>query len=468
MLCPIRGIRTRIATTGWQKQSRHWSGLTLNKANRGLGGHDSSGTSAVSDFSAPRSTIRNGRVVRRFAIPLSSVNIGMVVILLLAANGALYRFGAATGIVWSLATAICVLWFLRSPRMMSNLLARHWALLLLPLFAILSTVWSGARAFTLFDSVQMLFTAIISLRIVQVFSTRQLMIALLISLGGATILSVLNMLSGALQPVYEVNGALLGIFTQKNNFAKAVFWGAFAATALSLMHGKPLIGVIVSALTFPLTLMALSKTGQLGYGFILLLLLLAAMRQLPIRTRIMLPLLLGTTFFSLIAVYVATGGAPIGDFLMLMGKSPTLTGRTVIWGLGIEVWRENILVGIGLNTFWNSPAYADAVNFIAANVDDGLHGFHNVYVEYLVAFGIIGGGYTIGLLVFAWGRLLRAYLLTRSLDLAVWLAIMSALIVFGGFEDSFSKPRSGHLMLAFMAISYAQTTARQLREGRFR
>ena len=439
---------------------RFWSGMALKRAKCGHGWYR---TSAVSDTSAPRSTIRQGRVVPRFAMSMTSVNIGLVAILLLAANGALYRFGPVTGIIWNVATAICVFWFIRSPRAMSNLLAQHWALLLLPLFAILSTVWSGARTYTFYDSVQMLFTAIISLRIVNVFTTRQLMIALMISMGGATILSVANMLTGALQPVYEVNGALLGIFTQKNNFAKAVFWGAFATTALSLMYRRPIIGIVVSAVTFPLTIMALSKTGQLGYGFIPVLLLLAALRRLPISSRIMLPALFGLTLAALAVVYTVTGGALIGDFLILMGKSPTLTGRTVIWGLGLEVWRENMLVGIGLSTFWNSPAYADAVNFISANVDDGLQGFHNVYVEFLVAFGIIGGGYVIGMLGFTWARLLRAYLVTRSLDVAIWLAIMTALIVFGGFEDSFSKARSGHLMLAFMAISFAQTTARRLR-----
>jgi hypothetical protein len=82
-------------------------------------------------------------------------------------------------------------------------------------------------------------------------------------------------------------------------------------------------------------------------------------------------------------------------------------------------------------------------------------------VEYLVAFGIIGGGYVIGMLAITWARLMRAYLLTRSLDVAIWFAIITALIVFGGFEDSFSKPRSGHLMLAFMAMSYARTAARR-------
>lgn len=412
------------------------------------------------DYSGPASSLPPERIKRHFAVSMDSIIIGLLVVLFFTANGAVNRFGAVTGLVWMAATALSLVWFLRSPRLMSNLLSQHWAIMLLPLFAILSTVWSVSPAETALVGVQMLFTTVISLRIVTVLSTRQIMIALMIALGVATIASVLNLVVGFLPPVYEVNGAFLGIFTQKNALAKAVFWFAFATTAVSLMYRRPLIGIFCTLVTFPLTIIALSRTGQIGYIFVLILLMLAAMRQLPVQSRILLPVLFGLTFAGLAFVYVATGGALIADFLVLMGKNPTLTGRTVIWGLGLSVWQDNFLVGIGLNSFWSSPAYADAVAFIANNVDDGLHGFHNVYVEYLVAIGIIGAGYLVGLMVLAWVRLLRAYLTTRSLEAAIWLAILTGLIVFGGFEDSFSKPRSSHFMLAIMAFSVARRFTR--------
>lgn len=413
----------------------------------------------MSDYSGPASSLPPERVKRHFAMSMTSINIGLVVVLFFTANGAVNRFGAVTGLVWTAASALSLFWFLRSPRLMSTLLAQHWAILLLPFFAILSTAWSEAPAETALVGVQMLFTTVISLRIVAVLSTRQIMIAMMIALGTATAASVLNLAVGFLPPVYEVNGAFLGIFTQKNSLAKAVFWFAFATTAVSLIYRRPSIGILCTLATFPLTIIALSRTGQIGYAFILILLVLAAMRQIPIQSRILLPVLFGLTFAGLALAYVATGGALFADFLVLMGKNPTLTGRTVIWGLGLSVWQENMLVGIGLNSFWTSPTYADAVAFISSNVDDGLHGFHNVYVEYLVAVGIIGAGYLAGLMVQAWVRLLRAYLTTRSLEAAIWLAILTALIVFGGFEDSFSKPRSAHLMLAIMAFAKAKRVA---------
>ena len=412
------------------------------------------------DYSGPASSLPPERIKRHFAVSMDSIIIGLLVVLFFTANGAVNRFGAVTGLVWMAATALSLVWFLRSPRLMSNLLSQHWAIMLLPLFAILSTVWSVSPAETALVGVQMLFTTIVSLRIVTVLSSRQILIALMIALGVATIASVLNLVVGFLPPVYEVNGAFLGIFTQKNNLAKAVFWFAFATTAVSLIYRRPSIGILCTLVTFPLTIIALSRTGQIGYIFVLILLMLAAMRQLPVQSRILLPVLFGLTFAGLAFVYVATGGALIADFLVLMGKNPTLTGRTVIWGLGLSVWQDNFLVGIGLNSFWSSPAYADAVAFIANNVDDGLHGFHNVYVEYLVAIGIIGAGYLVGLMVLAWVRLLRAYLTTRSLEAAIWLAILTGLIVFGGFEDSFSKPRSSHFMLAIMAFSVARRFTR--------
>lgn len=404
-----------------------------------------------------------GPAGRRLAVSMDTVRIGLVMVLFFTANGAVNRFGAVTGLVWTAATALSLLWFLRNPRLMSHLLAQNWAIMVLPLFAVLSTVWSASPATTMLNAVQMLFTTIISLRIVETLTARQIMLAMMLALGIATVASVLNLATGFLPPVREVNGAFLGIFSQKNNLAKAVFWFAFAAMAVSLLDRRPMLGIICTALTFPLTIIALSKTGQIGYAFILLLLVLAVLRRLPVESRILLPVLFGLTVAGLAIAYIATGGALISDFLILMGKNPTLTGRTVIWGLGISVWQDNILVGIGLNSFWTSPVYADAVAFISSNVDDGLHGFHNVYVEFLVAFGIIGAGYLIALMAQAWVRLLRAYLTTRSLEVAIWLTILTALIVFGGFEDSFSKPRSSHFMLAIMAFSYARRINRRSR-----
>ncbi len=420
----------------------------------------------MSDFLAPLTSMPPERVRRPFAVSKSSIKVGLVALLFFTANGAFFRFGAMTGLVWTAATALALVWFVRSPRLMSQLMAQHWAILLLPSFALLSTTWSASPVDTAWEGVQMLFTCIISLRIVQALTTRQIMIAMMIALVGATAGSVLNLATGVLKPVYEVNGAFLGIFTQKNNLAKAVYWGAFAVTSVSLIYRRPWIGIIYTVLSFPLTIIALSRTGQIGYGFILILLVLAAMRNMPIQSRILLPVLFGLTLAGLAIVYVATGGALIGDFLVLMGKNPTLTGRTVIWGLGLSVWQENMLVGIGLNSYWTSPVYADAVAFISNNVDDGLHGFHNVYVEYLVAFGIVGAGYLMALMVQAWVRLLRAYLTTRSLEAAIWLALLTGLIVFGGFEDSFSKARSSHFMLAIMAFSIARRFARERGAGR--
>ena len=301
----------------------------------------------------------------------------------------------------------------------------------------------------------MFVTCIIALYFSSILSTRQIMLSLAIALMGATAASVLNMVTGILQPVYETNGALLGIFTQKNNFAKAVFWGAFSITAVGLYNGKLWLGIAYSITTFPLTISAASKTGQIGYIFIILLLAMVTLRRLSAKIKLLCLAMISSTVGALATIYINTGGAPIGDILQLMGKSPTLTGRTVIWDIGFDVWQNNILVGIGMNTFWSSPSYANAVAFISNNVDDGLQGFHNLYVEYLVAFGIVGTTYLTFLLIGNWIKLLKDYFLSSSVETAIWLSILSALIVFGGFEDSFSKPRSGHFILAIMAISHS-------------
>ena len=414
----------------------------------------------MSKYSEQVSGVSTEVVRRRFVLTKTSINVGLVALLFFTSSGAFFRFGAMTGLIWTAATALACYWFLSTPRLMSRLLAEHWLILLLPLFAILSTAWSGNKSVTLQDGVQLLFTTIISLRIVTTLDTRQIMIALMLGMVGPTALSVLNLISGFLPPVYELNGALLGIFTQKNIFAKAVFWGSFAVMALCLMNRRPMVGIVFMVATFPLTVLALSKTGQIGYGFIVLLLVLSALRRLSITTRILLPAMCVLTFAALALIYIATGGSLFAEILALLGKNSTLTGRTVIWALGFQVWQDNMLVGIGMDTFWTSPTYANQVAFISANVEDGVEGFHNAYVEILVAMGSIGGVYFIGMIGTKWIMLMRAYLATRSLNVAIWLAVLTAVAALGMFEDSFFRPRSGHMMFAIMSFAYAKRLGR--------
>jgi O-antigen ligase len=112
------------------------------------------------------------------------------------------------------------------------------------------------------------------------------------------------------------------------------------------------------------------------------------------------------------------------DVLTLVGKDPTLTGRTELWQYALaDIWQRPLL-GWGYSAFW-TPA-----NEAAMEISLKLHWFvpqaHNGLLEILLAIGAAGAGYFIFLL----GRnvwLAIKCLATPSRDFA-----LSSLFFYGG------------------------------------
>jgi O-antigen ligase len=394
----------------------------------------------------------------RFAVvPVAMI---VAVAVLFTALGGLYRFGPATALVWALLSLVAALWFLRRPGLLWQMFVAHWPVTVLPLLALLSTVWSVAPGATLNEAVKMAFTVIICFYLAAQLDTRQLVLALGLSMGVAVALSVLNLVTGFLPPVWETNGALLGIFTQKTILAKAVVWAAFACIAAAAYRGLGMIGVLAAIAMFPITTLAQSITGKIGYLFVAMLVVLLMLRRTGPRLRLAGSLVIGLGLAGLLVGYFATGGEVLPDLLAVAGKDTTLTGRTVIWAIGIDAWRDAPVLGLGYDGFWNSPAYALKRNYIEAYVDDGLHGFHNVYVEIAVALGLVGLCYFVGLVLVTLVRLTRDVLLRPSIDAAVWLSALTMIVALGMIEASFLAARSGHLMLFVLCVIRSQAAAR--------
>jgi exopolysaccharide production protein ExoQ len=84
--------------------------------------------------------------------------------------------------------------------------------------------------------------------------------------------------------------------------------------------------------------------------------------------------------------------------LEILGKDPTLTGRTEIWGYVIEDIYQRPLLGWGYVAFWS------VYNPAAMDIADALHWFspqaHNGLLEILLHVGIVGASY----FLFVWIR----------------------------------------------------------------
>ena len=188
---------------------------------------------------------------------------------------------------------------------------------------------------------------------------------------------------GRMQFIHE--GAWRGMWLEKNSF------GAQMAKALLVMMCafamKPKHGwfyVPMGLLCFGLVLMCTSKTALLAallmiMGFVFV----RVMRAYPIlRIPVMYFAVIGTVVFGFLMTFMS------GDMLELIGKDPTLTGRTDIWDSLIRAASEHMWLGHGYGTFWIDPLGPSY--WVRFNLDWGVPTAHNGWMETWLSVGLVG------------------------------------------------------------------------------
>ncbi|QHQ36416.1 O-antigen ligase family protein [Algicella marina] len=389
------------------------------------------------------------------AIRRSTIAVLATAVLLFAGNGATFRFPAANAAVWLSAYAAVLYWLARTPGPALRSLRAAWPLLLLPLLALASPLWSVNPPRSAAAAFQLLMTMLIAIRIAGLLGPRAIFTALFIAQSAGLALSLANAATNALPPAWEVHGPLLGIYVQKGWMGKAAFWWAFSATALGLWYRHLPLALAATALAAALALKAESVLALLAFAAIGLMLLFATARRLPPTLGPALPLGAATLALGLAAIANLTGGDLVSATLDGLGKSGTLTGRTVLWDIGLGAWSDSPLLGTGYGAFWSSATYAWEIAFVHATVDSGLAGFHNAYVEALVSLGLAGAVLFAVLIVATLQRLTRWYLATTSPDATIWLAACAAILLMGLMDDYFFRQHAPHLVLFAAAFLHA-------------
>jgi O-antigen ligase len=114
---------------------------------------------------------------------------------------------------------------------------------------------------------------------------------------------------------------------------------------------------------------------------------------------------------------------PGGDMVATLGKDPTLTGRTMIWGMVLNL-HSNPWVGTGFETFWLGPRL-DAMRNALPNFP--INEAHNGYLEVYLNLGWVGICFIAVMIVSAYTRVtsnLRRNPQTASLFLGFLLCTL--------------------------------------------
>ncbi|MBB2886378.1 MULTISPECIES: O-antigen ligase [Pseudomonas] len=213
-------------------------------------------------------------------------------------------------------------------------------------------------------------------------------------------------------------GAFKGIFPDKNAGARI---NAIAILLLLPMirQGNPraiicsLFSLIAIALAQSATATALIIAGTVSYWYFLTLIRLHINRSWPA--------FLGTTIVYLLICLFLYGNYTL--LLELTGRDPSLTDRTLIWGLLTPLIDAEFLKGYGFGAFWSSPS---AEVFISRWGYIG--NAHNGYIETLLNGGIVQLIALLLMLVEALLKHYRAVMADQSARFHV-----SAMVIVGSF-----------------------------------
>jgi exopolysaccharide production protein ExoQ len=252
--------------------------------------------------------------------------------------------------------------------------------LAMPLFFLVSAGMSIDPTTTLRRAVQYLIVTIGAIGIAGTLKGEKLMELLLLTCGisAAATVALLLVAPG----MAEDNGGLHGIFTQKNVLGEAMAIGALASLHHMRSHSRTL-GILMLILFTAVTLISWSTTSLIN---ILVFCVLSAL--IPALAKGGTPRVIAIVMIALLAPIVMLVALRPDTALEMMGKDPTLTGRTELWAYVQADIYQRPLFGWGYGAFWqpSNPAAMEISSALGWFVPQA----HNGILELLLNVGVAG------------------------------------------------------------------------------
>ncbi|MGB3533507.1 MAG: O-antigen ligase [Microcoleaceae cyanobacterium] len=321
--------------------------------------------------------------------------------------------------------------------------------------ALASYFWSDFPARTLKSCVGLIGTTLFGVYLASRYTLKEQLKLLVYAYG---IIAVMSVLFAIALPRYGVEqvihaGAWRGIYNHKNLLGRGMTMGGIVlALSPSLFEKKDRlwcrIGLAITCL-----LLVMAKSSSSLINFTLLMISLSAYRVLRFRYLLLIPALIGLLTLSATVFQIYTDYAE--ELLGLIGKDPSLTGRTDLWVWVGEMIDKRPWFGYGYTAFWNGLDGASAYVVRAARWPVPYS--HNGILDLWLDIGLFGvSAYLLGFVI----NFFRAIFLARSsvgLD-GMWpLIFMTYLILTNATEGGILSQNSIFWVL-YTATSLSITT----------
>jgi exopolysaccharide production protein ExoQ len=279
---------------------------------------------------------------------------------------------------------------LRQPRAAAASILRNWIILALPVWMLLSVVWSSQPDISLKSGAEFLGTVMIGILAASCIQPAVTISALFSAL-------FLIFIFGSLLALHGGQGYIYGfiiLFGSKNFFAQYVSCLLLTAVAVILDGTQRTLlrrCALVLAVFCPLLLIYANSLDALvstGAALIFTLFMWLTTRVKPVLRAAILTIAL---LVLILIPIIATIEVNFADVLGHFGKDVTLTGRTELWDNAKIAIAERPILGNGYQAYWIPGNWRAEQLWLFAGLHDktGYH-FHNTYLEVLVDLGYVG------------------------------------------------------------------------------
>ena len=268
-----------------------------------------------------------------------------------------------------------------------------WVLVALVL---LSFLWSDYLPFTLADNREVLQMTTFGLYFAARFDLKQQLRLIALAFGIGTVMSFIIAITLPSIGIHGEDhpGAWKGVYGYKNNLGSMMILATLAFAFVPIRSSYRFWKWIGLGLSIALILLSTSKTSLVM--IFLLFLILFFYRKYRWRGKVTVLildlgiLLLGSVGTIVFAFWV--------DILAGLGKDPTLTGRTLMWGVTLVRLMDRPLLGYGRTAFWapGSPYAIEAGRAVTENFVPP-HA-HNGFIDLALDVGLIG--FTLFVIIF--------------------------------------------------------------------
>jgi exopolysaccharide production protein ExoQ len=293
---------------------------------------------------------------------------------------------------------ISVAFILAGNRILWRVLVKNPLILGGILLAAVSALWSESPLITLRASAEVMLATLFACYLSAKMPTERLM-RLLMFVG--VVAGVLSTALALALPQYGIfqgygGGAWEGICSHKNTLGLSM---AFLLTPVFFVT-KP-IGQKVMYVAFLLFLIMMSQSRSawlITAGMLAFVGWLSLFRKLRSQESLLLTISTGIAVLALIVL----GISYVGPLMGLLGKDPTLTGRTGIYAIVWESILKHPFLGYGFNAFWQGKN-SESLNVSTAINWPGIGYAENGILDLALQIGFVG----VGLVLLMLGRAIR-------------------------------------------------------------